>query len=76
MMLQQIAAKTHSNFQKLSNFLQEFFASGKESLQGCQMVYFQTKNPNLAKYWRALEWKMLVYFMTIWCNFMVIWYKL
>jgi hypothetical protein len=24
-------------------------------LQGCQMVYFQTK------FWRALEWKMLVY---------------
>jgi hypothetical protein len=34
--------------------------------QGCQMVYFQTKNPNLGKFWRALEWKMLVYFMTIW----------
>jgi hypothetical protein len=30
------------------------------------MVYFQTKNPNLGKFWRALEWKMLVYFMTIW----------
>jgi hypothetical protein len=27
---------------------------------------FQTKNPNLGKFWRALEWKMLVYFMTIW----------
>jgi hypothetical protein len=48
------------------------------------MVYFQTKNPN---FWRALEWKMLVYFMTIWyilwqCGiiygrlllFLVIWY--
>jgi hypothetical protein len=34
--------------------------------QGCQMVYFQTKNPNLGKFWRALELKMLVYFMTIW----------
>jgi hypothetical protein len=30
------------------------------------MVYFQTKNPNLGKFWRALEWKILVYFMTIW----------
>jgi hypothetical protein len=30
------------------------------------MVYFQTKNPNLGKFWRALECKMLVYFMTIW----------
>jgi hypothetical protein len=23
--------------------------------QGCQMVYFQTKNPDLGKFWRALE---------------------
>jgi uncharacterized membrane protein len=30
------------------------------------MVYFQTQNPNLDKFWRALLWKMLVYFMTIW----------
>jgi hypothetical protein len=36
------------------------------SCQGCQMVYFQTKNPNVGKIWRALEWKMLQYFMTIW----------
>jgi hypothetical protein len=34
--------------------------------QGCQMVYFQTKNPNLGKFWRALDWKMLIYFMAIW----------
>jgi hypothetical protein len=50
-------------------------------LQGCQMVYFQTKNPSLGKFWRALyrfyivEWKMLVY---IWYghleNFTTIWY--
>jgi hypothetical protein len=30
------------------------------------MVCFQTKNPDLGKFWRALEWKMFVYFMTIW----------
>jgi hypothetical protein len=29
--------------------------------QCCQMVCFQTKNPNSGKFWRALEWKMLVY---------------
>jgi hypothetical protein len=23
--------------------------------QGCQMVCFQTKNPNLGKFWKALE---------------------
>jgi hypothetical protein len=31
-----------------------------ERNQGCQMVYFQTKNRNLGKLWRALQWKMLV----------------
>jgi hypothetical protein len=34
--------------------------------QGCQMVYFQTKNPNLGRFWRALYWKMTIYFMAIW----------
>jgi hypothetical protein len=28
--------------------------------QGCQMVSFQTKNPNLGKFWRTLEWKLLL----------------
>jgi hypothetical protein len=30
------------------------------------MVCFQTKNPNLSKFWKALDWKMLIYFMAIW----------
>jgi hypothetical protein len=30
------------------------------------MVCFQTKNPNMGKYWRVLLWKILVYLMTIW----------
>jgi hypothetical protein len=37
--------------------------------QGCQMVLFQTKNPYLGKFWRALDWKKighLGYFITIW----------
>jgi hypothetical protein len=34
--------------------------------QGCQMVCFQTKNPNLGKFWRALDWKILAHFMFIW----------
>jgi hypothetical protein len=34
--------------------------------QGCQMVCFLTKNSNLGKFWRVLQWKMLVYFMSIW----------
>jgi hypothetical protein len=44
------------------------------------MGCFQTKNPNLSKFWRALEWTMLVYFMVIWnilwpfVNVVEIWY--
>jgi hypothetical protein len=34
--------------------------------QGCQMAYFQAKNPNLGKFWRILQWKLLVYFTDIW----------
>jgi hypothetical protein len=30
------------------------------------MAYFQTRIPNLGKFWRVLQWKMLVYFMAIW----------
>jgi hypothetical protein len=30
------------------------------------MVCFQAKNPNLGKFLRALDWKMLKYFMAIW----------
>jgi hypothetical protein len=64
-------------------------AEGAEivQIQGCQMAYFETKNPNLGKFWMVLKWKMLVYFIAIWfiirpfgifCGhlvyFMVIWY--
>jgi hypothetical protein len=51
------------------------------------MVSFQTKNPNLGKVWRALDGKMLIYFMALWnilqtfgifsdhlVHFMLIWY--
>jgi hypothetical protein len=30
--------------------------------QGRQMAYFQTKNPNLGKFWRVFQWRMLVLF--------------
>jgi hypothetical protein len=48
--------------------------------QGCQMVYFQTKNPNVDTFPRALEWEMLLHFMIIWnilwpfCKFIAVWY--
>jgi hypothetical protein len=32
------------------------------------MVYLQTKNPNFGKFWRVIECKMLIYFMSIWNN--------
>jgi hypothetical protein len=36
-------------------------------LQGCQMVYFQTKNPNLGQFWRALpRLENVEIFMAIW----------
>jgi hypothetical protein len=38
------------------------------SISGLPDVFFQTKNPNLGKCFRALEWKMFNYFMTIWNN--------
>jgi hypothetical protein len=41
-------------------------ASKRGNVQGCQMVYFQTKNPNLGILWRASERKILVYFKAIW----------
>jgi hypothetical protein len=33
--------------------------------QGCQMAHFQTKSTNLGKFWRVLQWTMLVYFIAI-----------
>jgi hypothetical protein len=36
-------------------------APGEISGQGCQMVYFPTKNPNWDEFLRALVWKMLVF---------------
>jgi hypothetical protein len=35
------------------------------------MVYFQTKNINVGTYLKALDWKMLIYFMATW-NILVI----
>jgi hypothetical protein len=34
--------------------------------QGCQTISFQTNNPNFGKFWKALDWKMLIYFMASW----------
>jgi hypothetical protein len=60
-----------------------------ECKQYCQMVEFQTKNPNLGKFWKVLQWEMMVFFMAILSilqsngifyghlvHFVVIWYIL
>jgi hypothetical protein len=42
------------------------FSGQKTPSQGCQMVYIANKISNLGKFWRVLQWKMLVYFVAIW----------
>jgi hypothetical protein len=37
------------------------------------MAHFQTKNHNLGKFWRVLQWKMLVYFYVHLVYFRAIW---
>jgi hypothetical protein len=53
-------------------------ASSQDPEQGCQMAHFQTKSPNLGKFWRLLQCIFcdhLVYFTAIrYRYFMVIWY--
>jgi hypothetical protein len=56
--------------------------AAEDSVNGqcCQMVYFQTKNYNLGKFWKACQWKMSVFlrlngiFYGHLVHFVVIWY--
>jgi hypothetical protein len=34
--------------------------------QDCQMFFFINQFADSGKFWRALKWKMIVYFMTVW----------
>jgi hypothetical protein len=46
-------------------------------VQGCQTVYFLTKNFNLGKFWRVLQWKMFPFMRSILRSFGIffaIWY--
>jgi hypothetical protein len=45
---------------------QQLTKVGPQPVQGCQMVFFETKNPNLGKFWRVLQLKISVYFMPNW----------
>jgi hypothetical protein len=38
----------------------------KPGLGVARWFVFQTKNPNLGKFWRVLQWKMVVYFIDTW----------
>jgi hypothetical protein len=70
------AAKINARKNKLKKDANQIFRLHNFSIsvrKGCQMVGFQTKNPNSDKFWRALDWKMfkifyghLEYFMEIW----------
>jgi hypothetical protein len=41
------------------------------------MAYFETKTPNLDKFWKVLQWNMLVYVVAIWSRYCTaIWYTL
>jgi hypothetical protein len=46
--------------------LRPLFTVSYANNQGYQMVYLHTKNSNLGILWKALEWKMLVYFTAVW----------
>jgi hypothetical protein len=50
----------------MTTYVRNDLAKHLGGMQGCQMVCFQTKNPNLGKFWGAVECKMLAYFMVIW----------
>jgi hypothetical protein len=53
----------HCTTKNLANTLQR---RNPRANQGCQMVCFQNKNPNLGKFWKALDWPILIYFTAIW----------
>jgi hypothetical protein len=66
-----IKQQQDSVFQALSchlSWIGEPLCTNTYSEHGCQMVCFQTENPNLGKFLRVLLWKILVYFMTIWSS--------
>jgi hypothetical protein len=65
-----------SGFETRSYFFSTGINDNVPRKQGCQMVYFRTKNPNFGIFWRVLQWKLLVYFMAIWSIFRPFWYIL
>jgi hypothetical protein len=67
---------------RISKYIQHRFAETARVAR-C----FPNQNPNLGKFWSCLDWKMLIYFMTVWnilqtfgichgplVHFVLIWY--
>jgi hypothetical protein len=72
---------------RILRFIEHCSSIGRNGVQGCQMAFFETNNSDLGKFWRVLQWKMVVYYLAIrsifrlyriLCGhlvyFMVIWY--
>jgi hypothetical protein len=56
-----------TSYNKIDSFLNGTDDAPKTaSWQGCQMVYFRTKNHSLGKFWSVLQRKVLVNFLPIW----------
>jgi hypothetical protein len=59
-----VQAKTNNFTNKL--FCYFFMARVSGFSRVARWNILKTKNLNLGKFWTALEWKMLLYFMVIW----------
>jgi hypothetical protein len=51
------------------------FRASTHGKQGCQMAYFQTKNPSLGKCWSVFAMDNAGVFYGHWLNFVAIWYR-
>jgi hypothetical protein len=59
-----------NNWETRHNAVLSLFMSGQLFAKVASWcTYLQTKNPNLGKFWRVLQWKILVYIMVIWSIF-------
>jgi hypothetical protein len=70
---------TYLDGQTVSEFAQiidwrHIFATSISSNQGCQIVYFQTKKPNMDKFWRVLRMEKVGIFFGHLVHFMAIRY--
>jgi hypothetical protein len=73
-------ARTASFTTGSSDFTTEGLDNQVPFIRVARFYIFKPKNSNLGKFWRVLQWKMLVYLMVIWSILrsfgMAIWYIL